>query len=171
MVSQNQPEPTKNYEEPIVMVAAAFITLLLCLICALTGSLLPGWAASRPAPSPSVPVAIAPTATATRLEPTALPVLPPWPEFPTASPSGPFLPGEVWEVIKLRELGYELNGQRYDLARFRRLGGQETAKGYCLDAGRSQPGLGARYVLNERGIFVPLDDPYGAQLQRFLLIR
>lgn len=153
------------------MAAAVFVTLLLCLICALTGSLLPGWIAGRPAPTPSIPVAAAPTATPTTLAPTAVPVLPPWPEVPTATQSGQILPGEVWEVIKIRELGYTLNGQRYDLARFRRLGGQDTLKGYCLDPGQSQPGIGTRYVLNERGIFVPLDGSYQASLQRFKLIQ
>jgi hypothetical protein len=172
MVNENRPERTRNEEDPIVVVGAAFITLLLCLICALTGSLLPRWGAVRPAPIPSIPVASAPTATPTVPAPTALPVIPPGPGIPTATQTGPqILPGEVWEVIKIRDLGYALGDQRYDLARFRRLGVQETAKGYCLDPGRSQPGIGARYVLNERGIFVQLDDLYGVYLQRFKLIQ
>ena len=67
--------------------------------------------------------------------------------------------------------GYELAGQRYDLATFKHIDSQVTAEGYCIDRGLDIPDVGTEYLLNTEGIFVPLDSPAAHTTQRFLKIQ
>ena len=45
------------------------------------------------------------------------------------------VPEQIWIVTSINNLGYELNGQRYDLATFQHIDSQETAEAYCIDRG------------------------------------
>jgi hypothetical protein len=168
MVSGNKPEQVRSEGGPLVVLGVIFITLLLLTICALVGSLLSQWRSGRQPPAQSVPVVPIPTAAPIELFTIYLPMAP----SGGGAVTGPqTLPEDIWEVIEIRDLGFELNGQRYDLARFRRLGSQETVMAYCLDRGWNQPEIGARYVLGSSDIFVPLAETNGTPLQRFLMIR
>ena len=78
-------------------------------------------------------------------------------------------PEQIWIVTSINNLGYELNGQRYDLATFQHIDSQETAEAYCIDRGVDAPEIGTQYSLNAEGVFIPLDNSY--PIQRFLKIQ
>jgi hypothetical protein len=77
---------------------------------------------------------------------------------------------QVWKVIKIKRQAYELNGQRNDVAVFKRVDSQDTVKAYCINQGWDLPEIGTQYSLNTKGIFVPLHQRAAHPLQRFLTI-
>jgi len=123
---------------------------------------------SRQTPTQVVPLAEIPTDIPTDI-PTAMPVN----NFPIYLPvilSGS-VSEQIWKVTNINNLGYELDGQRYDLATFQRIDSQNTAEAYCIDRGWDIPEIGAEYLLNAEGIFVPLHEPNADPIQRFLKIQ
>lgn len=103
-----------------------------------------------------------------------LPVSAPAPELPVsvAAPDpSESVSEQIWEVTNIINLGYELDGQYYDLATFTRADGKDTITAYCINPGWDVPEVGTEYLLNAEGIFVPLSESAAHPLQRFLEIR
>jgi hypothetical protein len=75
---------------------------------------------------------------------------------------------QIWKVTKIKILGYELDGQRYDVAIFKRVDSQDTVKAYCMNRGWDTPDIGTEYLLKAGGIFVPLYKSDAHPIQRFL---
>ena len=78
---------------------------------------------------------------------------------------------QIWEVTNVIHLGYELDGQYYDLATFTRADGKDTITAYCINPGWDVPEIGTEYWLNAEGLLVPLNESAAHPLQRFLEIR
>jgi hypothetical protein len=81
------------------------------------------------------------------------------------------VPEQIWKVTNIIVQGYELDGHRYDLAAFTRIDGQATGQGYCINPGWDIPEPGTEYLLNEKGIFIPLYQSDAHPIQRFSKIR
>jgi hypothetical protein len=123
----------------------------------------------RPTPQPNIPVKIIPTAVMQANHFSIhLPVI--LLSKPEPMPVPVSVPEPIWKVTKIINLGYELGGQRYDLAAFTRIDDQATGQGYCINPGWAIPELGTEYLLNAEGIFVPVYEPDAYPLQRFLKI-
>lgn len=147
-----------------------FIVLILLTICTLGVRLLSRLIVSRPIPTQEIPPEGLPTDIPTAMPVNNFPVYFPIILSGTLPPSVPVpVPEQIWMVTKIINLGYELNGQRYDLATFQRIDSQETADAYCIDRGLEAPTIGTQYRLNTEGIFVPLDN--SRPIQRFLKIQ
>ncbi len=103
-----------------------------------------------------------------------LPVSVPAPDLPVsvAAPDlSESVSEQIWEVTNIVRLGYELDGQYYDLATFTRSDGQDTVTAYCINRGWDVPEIGTEYLFNTEGIFVPLHESDAHPLQRFLEIQ
>lgn len=68
-------------------------------------------------------------------------------------------------------MGYELGGQRYNLATFTRIDSQDTAQGYCINPGWDIPDGGREYLLNGGGTFVPFQQSGDHSLKSFLKLQ
>lgn len=173
MLSENEPESTRIENGLILSLGVLFIAVSLVSICALSVMLLNQQKQPRSTPQQDIPLILIPTA--------AMPAAMPASYFSIRLPnilseagSGPVsvsLSEQVWTVTKIKYLGYELDGQRYDLAAFKRVDSQDTVKAYCMNPGWDTPDIGAEYLLNAGGIFVPLEEPDADPLQRFLMIQ
>jgi hypothetical protein len=167
MLNENEPETARNENGPILILGVIFIAVILMTICALSVLLLNRQKEPRPTPQQDIPVIFIPTASL----PTAMPVN----HFPIRLPiilSGSVSVSEqIWKVTKIKNLGYELGGQRYDLATFTRIDGQDIAQGYCINRGWDVPDIGTEYLLNAGGIFVPLYESDAHPIQRFSKIQ
>jgi hypothetical protein len=169
MINEYEPEERAGEENrPAFTLAVIFIVLILLTICILGIKLLSRLVVPGQTPTQVVPVVVIPTNI-----PTAMPVNYFSNYFPivlnesvsvSASASE-----QIWKVTNINNLGYELDGQRYDLATFMRVDNQETAEAYCIDRGLDIPNIGAEYWLNAEGIFIPLDNSH--PIQRFLKIQ
>jgi hypothetical protein len=168
MITEDEPEQAEKEISPAITCAVIFIVLGLLTICIVSVKLVSWLMASDQTPTQVVPLVDLPTDI-----PTAVPVN----YFSTYFPI--ILVGNVpvpvseqnWRVTKINYLGYELNGQRYDLATFQRIDSQDTAQAYCIDRGLDAPEIGAEYWLNADGIFIPSNEPVARSIQRFLRIR
>lgn len=165
MFNENEPISARidNSRDFILGVTLlAVIIVLMC--CVLTYLLYNQLNQPRSTPQPEMPALVLPTAAAPSGFPLHFPVILSGPEpVPVSEPN--------WKVTKISYQGYELGGQRYDLAIFTRIDGQETAQGYCIDPGLDVPDMGIEYLLNAEGIFVPLVQPVDHPLQRFEKLR
>lgn len=85
--------------------------------------------------------------------------------------SAPASTEQIWRVTRVKYLGYEIGGRRYDMATFQRLDTQDTVKAYCINPGWDTPSIGADYLLKADGVFVPVYEPAADPLQRFLMIK
>jgi hypothetical protein len=161
MLSENEPNSARNENGPILILGVIFIAVILMTICALSVLLLNQQKEPRPTPQQDIPVIFIPT---------AMPI-----HFIINLPvtlSGQLSVSEqIWKVTKIKSLGYELGGQRYDLATFTRIDGQETEQGYCINRGWDIPDIGTEYLLTAGGIFVPLYEPDTHPIQRFSKIQ
>jgi len=175
MITENEPElnePERDGIEnsPVFTLAVIFIVLALLTICTLGVKLLSRLMGSRPTTPQVVPLVNLPTEIPTG-SPTAMPVN----NFPIYLPvilvGSVSASDQVWKVTNINNLGYELDGQHYDLATFQRVDSQDTAKGYCISRGWDTPAIGTEYLLNAEGIFVPLHEPSADPIQRFLKIQ
>jgi hypothetical protein len=169
VITENEPEPDENEISPVVTLAVIFFVLFLLTICTLGVKLLSQLMVSRQTTPQVVPVVVIPTNIPTDI-PTAIPVN----NFPIYLPvilvgSGS-VSEQIWKVTNINRLGYELDGQRYDLATFQHIDSQDTAEAYCINRGWDIPEIGAEYLLNAEGIFVPLHEPNADPIQRFLKI-
>jgi len=168
MITENEPERAEEEISPAVTLAVIFIVLFLLTICAFGVKLLSQLMVSRQTTPQVVPVVDIPTNIPTDI-PTAIPVN----NFPIYLPiilSGS-VSEQIWKVTNINRLGYELDGQRYDLATFQHIDSQDTAEAYCINRGWDIPEIGAEYWLNAEGIFVPLHESSADPIQRFLKIQ
>jgi len=166
MLSKNKPKSARIENGPVLILGLIFIAVILVSICALSVMLLNKLREIRPTPQRDLPVILIPSAV-----------------LPTAMSSNHFsihlpfiLSGsvsvseQIWKVTKIKSLGYQLGSQRYDLATFTRIDGQNTVKAYCINRGWDIPDIGSEYTLSPGGIFVPLQEPDDHPFQRFLKI-
>jgi len=169
MLRENEPELARKVYRTDVILGALFIVIIFLTICVLSVILLSPQKEPRPTPQQAIPVILIPTASL----PTAMPAN----HFSTRLPiilSGSVsvsVSEQIWKVTKIKILGYEFDGQRYDLAMFKRVDSQDTVKAYCMNRGWDTPDVGTEYLLNAGGIFVPLYEPDAHPFQRFLKIQ
>jgi len=170
MFIDDEPERDEIENSPALTLAVIFIVLALLTICTLGVRLLSRLMVSRQTPTQVVPLVEIPTDI-----PTDIPMAMPVNNFPIYFPvilSGSVTVSEpIWKVTKINNLGYELDGQHYDLATFMRVDSQDTAEAYCINRGWDIPEIGAEYLLNADGVFVPLHEPNADPIQRFLKIQ
>jgi len=169
MLSENEPESTRIENGLILSLGVLFIAVSLVSICALSVMLLNQQRQPGPTPQQVNPVIFIPTAAPS----TALPASYYSIRFPNVLSGAGAAPvsEQIWTVTKIKYLGHELDGQRYDLATFMRVDSQDTVKAYCMNPGWDTPDIGAEYLLNAGGIFVPLQELDTDPLQRFLMIQ
>ncbi len=162
ILSESEPVSARFENRSILILSVIFIALLLMAICAVSVMVLNQLKGTRPTPQQAIPAA-------------ALPIVMPPTHFlislPVILSESDSLSEQIWKVTKIKLLGYELDGQHYDLATFTRIDGQDTVKGYCMNRGWDTPAVGTEYLLNAEGIFVPLVEPDADPLQRFLKIQ
>jgi hypothetical protein len=161
MISENEPESARIENGSILILGVIFIAVMLMTICALSVLLLNQQKEPRLTPQPDIPVIFIPT-----VMPIHFLI-----SLPVTLSGSVSVPEPIWKVTKINNLGYHLGGQRYDLATFTRIDGQETVQGYCINRGWDIPDIGTEYLLNAQGIFVPLYEPDTHSIQRFSKIQ
>jgi hypothetical protein len=161
MIGENEPESARIENGPILILGVIFIAVIFMTICALSVFLLNQQKEPRPTPQPDLPVIFIPTAMPIHF------LL----SLPVTLSGRVSVPEPIWKVTKIKNLGYQSGGQRYDLATFTRIDGQETAQGYCINRGWDIPDIGTEYLLNAQGIFVPLYESDTHPIQRFSKIQ
>ena len=167
MLSEREPKSARIENWPVFILLVIFITVLLMAICVVGVMLLSEMKETRPTPQQDIPVLL--LLTETLPTPTAM-------QANHYSISFPMIRSgseseQIWKVTKIDNLGYELSGQRYDLATFTRINSQDTAQGYCINPGWDIPDIGTEYVLTAGGTFVPLQESEADPFQRFLKIQ
>jgi hypothetical protein len=145
--------------------AIMMVVILVTLCCVLSSMLYNLLKEPSPTPPPDIPVKTIPTA--------VMPVSHFLVNLPVIlSGSEPISESEqTWKVTQILNQGYELGGQRYDLAVFTRLDGLATGQGYCINPGWAIPELGTEYLLTAEGIFVPVVQSDAHPIQLFSKIR
>jgi hypothetical protein len=161
MLNENEPESARNEDGPILILVMIFIAVLFMTACVLGVWLLNQQKEPRPTPQQDIPILLLPT-------PMPIHFLISLPVTLSGSVS---VSEQIWKVTKIKSLGYHLGGQRYDLATFTRIDGQETVQGYCINRGWAIPDIGTEYLLTAGGIFVPLQEPDAHPFQRFSKIQ
>jgi hypothetical protein len=151
-----------NDHKLVPILGLLFITVILVTMCILSAILITQQKEPLPTPQPAIPAVLPLTGPPANVYSTYLPLAL---SAPVSEPT------YNWKVTKIDNLGYELQGQRYDLAAFTRSDGQVTLQGYCINRGWDVPPLGTEYSLNADNIFVPLQEPEGNPLQRFARIQ
>jgi hypothetical protein len=161
MLSEQEPGFPRREDWPAIILGMVLVSIFLGLIVTMIIMLLKPQ--EQPLPTPvQAPAIAALTATPTQFFLIRLPMI--------SSESIP-VPEQAWEVTNIENLGYELDGKRRDLATFERIGSQETVQAYCMNPGWDSPAIGAKYLLNQDGIFVPLNEIGAESLQRFSMIQ
>ena len=164
MTYDDEADQAEKEYGPAFFLAVIFIVLILITICVWAVMLLSRMMGPRQTPTPELPLVV-PTTNI----PTAMPIK----YYSIYSPI--ILTGsanqQTWVVIRVKNLGYEMDGQRYDLATFKRINSQDTAKAYCINRGWDVPAVGTEYMLSTEGIFIPVSESYADPLQRFLRIK
>jgi hypothetical protein len=166
MIVENERKVVRIEREPGLILGVIVVVVLLVAICALSVMVLNELVKSRPIAQQDIPVLIAPAAKPDAMEANHFSTL-----LPVILSGSVSVSEQIWKVTKIKSLGYELDGQHYDLATFTRIDGQDTVKGYCMDRGWDIPDIGTEYLLNADGIFVPLYEPDTQPFQRFLKIQ
>ena len=166
MLVKNEPNGVRIEREPGLIPAVIFVVVLLVAICALSVTVLneltkPNQTVQQDIPGISPPKVLPDAIQANNFS-IRLPVI----LSGSVSISEP-----IWKVIQIIGLGYELDGQHYDLATFTHIDGQDMAQGYCINRGWDIPDIGTEYLLNAEGIFVPLTQSDAHPIQRFLRIQ
>lgn len=162
MLIEHQQKTVRIENRPVYILDVIFIVLLLVSICALSVMLLNELKKPRPTLQQDVPKESLTAAMPANHFSIYLPII------RSGSVS---VTEQIWKVTKINNLGYELDGQRYDLATFTRTDGQDTAKGYCMNRGWDVPDIGTEYLLNAEGIFAPIYEVNTHPIQRFLKIQ
>ena len=168
MISENKPELARNKNWAVLILGAILIASVLMTICVLSVLLLGPQNEPRETPTREMLMIDMPTAMPASHLSISLPIILSG-SRPVVSES--VVQSQIWKVIKIKGLGYELDGQRYDLAVFKRVDSQDTVKAYCINQGWDTPDIGTEYLLNTEGIFVPLQEPDADPFQRFLMIQ
>ena len=168
MFSENEPKSTSTKNGPAFILGVILLAVILLMMgCVLSFMLYNQLKEPSPTSQPDIPAIMIPA----ELLPTAMPANHFSIHLPMILSGSVSISEQIWKVTKIKSLGYELDGQRYDLATFTRIDGQATAQGHCINPGWGIPELGTEYLLNAKGIFVPLYQPDAHPLQRFLKIR
>lgn len=167
MLSENEAQSVRMRKGAVLILGVAVIVVILVSLCVWSVSLLTQKTVSRSAPLPSEPAIFLSTAMPANLFEVHLPLLSrsvsvTSPDLPRSAPE------QIWEVTNVTNLGYEMDGQYYDLATFTRTDGQDTVIAYCINRGWNVPEIGTEYLLNAEGIFVPLYESDVDPIQRFL---
>lgn len=171
MWSENETRrTTRVVKDPLFLLGLVFFALVLVTICVLSflSLRMPKNLSAAPTKgiiSESVPAVLPVSSHAVRL-PVVLSGVVPTPGYRADSVSE-----SIWKVVKIKKLGYEMDGRRYDVAVFKRLGSEETVKGYCINRGWDTPDVGAEYTLSTDGIFAPVSEDGANPLQRFQMIQ
>jgi hypothetical protein len=169
MLSENELNSGRIENRPLLTLGVIFSLVILVTICAWSMIWFNRQKEPSPTPQQYIPVILIPT----QFPATAMPA----DNFPIYLPNIPSDTGsvsgseQIWKVTKIKNLGYKLGSQRYDLATFTRNDGQDTVKGYCINRGWPVPAVGTEYMLTADGTFVPLQESKAHPLQRFLLIQ
>jgi hypothetical protein len=171
MIIEHEPRFVRYENRPALLLSVLFIVVLLVAICALSVMVLNQLKDPRAIAQPDNSILVIPAALPAALPPAVIPANQFSISMPVILSGSVSLPGEIWKVTKIKSLGYELDSQRYDLATFTRIDGQETVKGYCMNRGWDTPDIGAEYFLNGEGIFVPVIEQAVHPVQRFLRIQ
>ncbi len=161
MIVENKPKYVRIEREPGLILGVIFVVVLLLAICALGVMVLNELVKPRLTTQQNIPVLIAPAAKPDAMQANQFSTL-----LPVILSGSVSASGQIWKVTKIKSLGYELEGQHYDLATFSRIDGQDTVKGYCINRGWDIPDIGTEYLLNADGIFVPLYEPDTQPFQR-----
>jgi hypothetical protein len=166
MLVENESNLIRIKREPGPILGVMFIVLLLAAICAVSVMVMNELKQPRPTVQQDIPVltslVVLPDGIQANHYSTLLPVI------LSGSVS---VSGQIWKVTKINSLGYELDSQRYDLATFTSIDGQDIAQGYCINRGWDIPNIGIEYLLNAEGIFIPLTQSDAHPIQRFLRIQ
>ena len=168
MKTKYKPQGARNNNRTILFFGLLFIALILLITCVSSVPLLGFHKQTQETPNQEVLLRKILTAIPTSHYSVSLPVILTNSGTVTALPA---VQSQIWIVIKIKSLGYELNGQRYDIAVFRRVDSQDTVKAYCIDRGLDTPDLGTEYLLNTDRVFVPLRPQAVHPIQRFEMIR
>jgi hypothetical protein len=159
LLDETEPIPPKKQDRSVLIVWGIIILLLLLSVCAGSYILFARLRTPAATPTPAFPTSYLP---ATNLA-TPTPIMKKLVRLPVV------LSGQVpvWQVTKVKSLGYKIGNQRYDLATFTRLDNGSTAQGYCINRGWDVPKVGAPYLLTSQNIFVPLQERKPNTMQRF----
>jgi hypothetical protein len=162
-------EPDKEKDRSLLILGAIFLALILLTTCVSVGLLLNRQSKARQTPTQEFPAVFLPTAIPPAVMPgnqltIHLPII-------RSKAATTASPENVWIVTKIESLAYKSGSQRSDLATFKRIDNQESAQGYCIDRGLPTPKIGAEYALNQKGIFIPLEEPKTHPIQRFQKIQ
>lgn len=168
MLSENESGSDRDENWPVLLVGLLLIVGILVTACAISVLLLNRQKASQPTPQQEIPVMLIPTAA---MPPAGMPTAMQVSYFLIRLPIVLFGSEQIWKVTNITSLGYELDGQRYDLATFTRIDGQGTVQGYCINRGWNVPEKGTEYLLTSGNIFVPLYEPDADPYQRFSMIQ
>ena len=168
MSSEYEPQPARNNHKTVLFFGLLFLALILLISCILSVPLLGFNKQTIETPTHEVLVMEIPTAIPASHFSVSFPLVLTNSGTVTVQTA---VQSQIWIVIKTRSLGYELNGQRYDIAVFRRIDSQDTVKAYCIDRGLDRPDLGTEYLLNAVSVFVPLQAPDAGLIQRFVMIQ
>jgi hypothetical protein len=167
MLSKNEPKFARIKNGPVSTLVVIFIAVILVSICAWSVMSLNQQKNPRPTLQQDIPVILIPTASLPAVMPANLFSI----RLPIILSASVSVSEQIWKVTKIKNLGYELGGQRYDLATFKRVDSQDTVKAYCMNRGWDTPDIGTEYLLNAGGIFVPLQESDAHPFQRFLMIQ
>jgi len=172
MLRENELESVRIVNRPFFVLSVIFIVLLLVSICAVSIMVLNQLKAPRPSTQQDTQVILSPGGSLSMASlPAAMPANQYTIRLPVILSGSVSVSEQTWKVTKIKLLGYELDGQHYDLATFTRIDGQDTVKAYCINRGWDTPDIGAVYFLNAEGIFVPLHEIDSHPIQRFLEIQ
>ena len=173
MSSETEPEARRILTPPVIVLIVLIVAFLFMSLCALSLIFL----SRQRSPSPTsqadssglnLPVEPVQSSTSGAGFTVHLPViLAGIDPAPALAPATGSTPEQVWIVTKIKSLGYRSGKHRYDLATFRRVGDQASAKGYCINPGWDTPKTGTLYSLTTDDTFVPLQEPQGDPYQRF----
>ena len=166
MLVKNEPKVIRIEREPGLIPGVIFVVVLLVSICALSVMVLFELVKPHPKAQQVIPVLISSAALPDAMQANQFSI-----RLPVILSGSVSVSGQIWKVTKIKSLGYELDGQNYDLATFTHIDGQDIAQGYCINRGWDVPDIGTEYLLNAEGIFVPLTQSDAHPIQRFLKIQ
>jgi hypothetical protein len=170
MLNENEPKSARIGNRPFLTLGVIFVALIIVAICAISVMSLNLQKVPRPTPTPEIVMVNLPAEVQANDYTVRLPVILTG-YVSISAPVSATVSEQIWKVTKIKKLGYEMDGRRYDLAIFKRVDSEETVKAYCINRGWDTPDIGTEYLLNTEGIFVPLYERNADPFQRFLMIQ
>jgi hypothetical protein len=166
MWSETEAKAARVINRPLFTLGVIFVALILVMLCVLSGLSLNLQKLPRGTPTQEILMVDISTEMSTNDYSIRLPVI-----LSGNVSVSDYISEQIWIVTKIKSLGYEMDGRRYDLAIFNRVDSEETVKAYCINLGWDTPNIGAEYLLTAGDIFVPLYDRDVEPFQRFLKIQ